>query len=526
MSLGAEAGVGYRFYSVRQAAAAIGERKFRMPPLALLLASMLILGCDVHESPDAAKRPNIVVILADDLGWRDTGVYGNRFFETPNIDSLASSGMRFTDAYAASPLCSPTRASLITGLDPGRLRFTLPIGHLAEVVLDPVMPAAGPSDERAVSATSRTRLPLEYRTTAESLAESGYATAFFGKWQLGSEPYSAAERGFDHVMPGGSYHSPPSSLSPFGIPGFDDGTPGEHIDERLAKEAVSFIRQNREQPFFVSFWMFSVHRPYMAKPELVRKYQRKADSRRVQRFAPMGAMIETMDDSVGTILSAIDELGLTNDTLVIFTSDNGGVDWQFNPGSRLPVPTDNAPLRGGKGQLHEGGIRVPLIVRWPGKVEAGSVSNEIVQTTDLHPTLLELARSDPESQDQLDGVSIVAALEGRPLAREAIFLHFPHYMLLNLSPPGTVVRRGNWKLIRYYADADDQQNRLELYNLKADIAEQHDVASRRPRVTAKLNALIDRYLLATSAMVPFANLDYVAAEKAEAEKVGAESVSE
>jgi arylsulfatase A-like enzyme len=474
----------------------------------LLVPLLIAYGCDFSTDVHTKDRPNIILIVADDMGWRDSRVYASRFYETPSIDRLAHSGMRFLDAYSASPLCSPTRASIITGLDPGRLRLTAPLGHLADVVVDPQMPDSAPPEERAIAAASRTRLPLEYRTIAEAFKEAGYATALFGKWHLGSDQYLPQNQGFDHAMPGGSIASPPRYLAPYEIPGFADGPPGEHIDQRLATEAVQFIREHRNEPFFVYFSPFSVHAPYMARKQLIRRFEAKVDRRDPQRNPRMAAMLWSLDVSVGIITAAVEKFGLQSDTLIVFTSDNGGVDWNFNPSSPHPTPTDNHPLRGGKGQVYEGGIRVPLIISWPGRIESGTVSREIVSSTDLYPTLLDAAGLSPKPHQQLDGISVLPALHQLPLSRQTVFFHFPHYMPVDLSPPATAVRRGAWKLIRFYADTDDQQDRLELYNLEEDIEEANEVAEQYPDVVTELNGIIDQYLDATSALIPMPNPNY------------------
>ena len=472
----------------------------------MLLATSV--ACAPRDADPPARPPNVVLILADDLGWRDTAVYGSAFYETPNIDRLASEGMRFSDAYAASPLCSPTRAGLLTGLDPGRLRLTLPFAHEEEVILDPRVPERGPPGERAVAAESRTRLPLEHRTIAEALREAGYATALFGKWHLGHGTYRPERQGFDVARPGGSLHAPPRYLSPYQMPRFPDGPKGEHLDERLASEAARFMSAHPGQPFFLCFWPFSVHFPFQADPALLRKYESKADPGDPQHYPNMGAMIESLDNAVGIVLDAIDALGQRENTIVVFLSDNGGVDRNYAPNSALPPPTDNAPLRGGKGQLYEGGIRVPLIVRWPERVAPGSTSSEVVTTTDLHPTLLELVGLTPPNPEQLDGISILPALSRQPLPRQDVFFHFPHYMSPDVFRPSTAVRRGRWKLIRFYADTEDQQDRFELYDLETDVGETRDVSGEQPGLVVELAGAIERYLLETGALVPFPNPAY------------------
>lgn len=478
---------------------------FRVAPL---LVSMLIpLQGHASSADENARRPNVVLILADDMGWRDSGVYGSRFYKTPHLDQLAREGARFSNAYSASPLCSPTRAGLLTGLDPARLRLTAPLGHEQEVVLNPGVPRRGPRKRRAVEAQSRTRLPLVYYTLAEAMRDAGYATAHFGKWHLGSGPYLPEHQGFGHVSPGGSHAFPPSYFSPYGISGFANGPELENLDERLAAEAVTFMRAHRDEPFFLNFWLFSVHEPLKTRPELVRKYQKRVIPGDPQDNPTMAGMIETLDSSVGTLLSAVEELGLKEKTIVVFLSDNGGVQWKPLD-SREPSPTSNAPLRGEKGQLYEGGVRVPLVLRWPRVIEAGVVRDQVVTSTDLYPTILELTGIAPRSDQIFDGISIVPALRGEPLPRDAIFTHFPHYMVYDLSPPGTSVRRGKWKLIRFYAEGEGQKDRLELYDLVSDLGEKHDVAAEHRAKVSELNGLIDSYLASLSALVPIPNPAY------------------
>jgi len=476
-----------------------------------LFLAILAPASSLAAGGEDPRRPlNIVLILADDLGWRDTAVYGRRFYETPRIAQLAAEGMRFTDAYAASPTCSPTRASVLTGQAPARLRFTLPIGHLSESIDSASMPASGPPEHRAVEAPSITRLPDAPRILPEVLRDAGYATGFFGKWHLGWGDSHARHRGFDVVMPGGSRHAPLRYITPYSITGFEDGPPGEHLDERLASEAVGYVGEHRDEPFFLCFWPFSVHTPYQIHPYLGWKYLAKADPDDPQRNPRMGAMIETLDKSVGTLLDGLEEFGLVDRTVVIFLSDNGGVDW--SEADQAPA-TSNLPLRGGKLQVYEGGVRVPLIVRWPGLVEAGAVSDAVVTSADLFSTILQIAGVEPEKDRVVDGASIVRAFEGKPLPERPIFSHFPNY---GPSVPATAVRLGDWKLIRFYADGEGQKDRFELYDLGKDISESNDLATVYPGRVVALDRMIDRYLAETDALVPFRNPSYTADALADA----------
>jgi arylsulfatase A-like enzyme len=454
-----------------------------------------------------AAPPNIVLILADDLGWRDLGCYGSTFYETPHVDALARRGMRFTNFYAANPLCSPTRASILTGQYPGRLRFTTPAGHLRKVVLDPALPRTGPPTRKAVTPATRTRLPLEYHTLAEALKAAGYATGHFGKWHLGWDPYGPKNQGFDVNFPGGSYPGPPHGyFSPHNVPEFEDGLPGEHIEDRTAAEAIRFLEAHKDRPFFLNYWMFSVHAPFQAKEKLIARYRKKADPKNPQRCPTMGGMIHTMDACVGKVLAALDRLGLADNTLVIFTSDNGGNMYSNVDG--LP-PTSNFPLRGGKAMIYEGGVRVPLIAVWPGKIRPGATSDALTSSIDFYPTLLEVAGAKGKPGQVVDGVGILPVLRGTGRSgREELFCHFPHYTPATGNRPATSVRRGDWKLIRFFADGPGQKDRLELYDLARDIGEKHDLAGEKPELAKELNARITRHLEETKALVPFPNPDY------------------
>jgi len=465
---------------------------------------LLLLACACSQ-PAAGRRPNVVFILADDLGWRDTGVYGSAFFETRHIDALARRGMRFTDAYAASPVCSPTRASLLTGLHPARLGMTRPQAHVAREILEASLRDRGSEREPALQAESVTRLKLEYVTLAEAFRAAGYRTAHFGKWHLGPEPYDPLHQGFDVDLPHTPAEGPTGGyLGPWAFWPARGGE-GEHIEERMAEEAKQFMRENRDRPFFVNYWAFSVHAPVGGRASLIAKYRAKADPESPQRNPVMGAMVESLDDAVGTLTRALDELGIADETIVVFFSDNGGMVHLESEGS--PV-TSNLPLRSGKSSIYEGGVKVPLIVVWPGVIRPGSTSGELVQSIDLVPTLLAMTGVEAPAEQRFDGVSIVPALEGGRLDREAIFVHHPHYGAPAAHKPSTSVRKGDWKLIRFYADGPGQADRFELYDLRADSGERNDLAAARPDQVAALAPLIDRFLEQTGAVVPKPNPAY------------------
>ncbi len=455
------------------------------------------------------SRPNIVFFLADDLGWRDTTVYGSTFYETPNIARLAARGMTFSNAYAASPLCSPTRASILTGQYPHRLRLTTPACHIEQVVLDPTLPKKGPATQKALTPGTRTRLPNEYFTVAEALKEVGYTNGFFGKWHLGRDPYLPENQGFDLVIGGRRHPGPPGSryFAPWPIDTIPQPIPGEHITDRLAIEAVGFMQKNQQRPFFLCFWDYSVHAPYQAKQPLIDKYRDKVDSDNPQHNPIMAAMIEPLDDAVGRLLDTLDEAGLAENTIIIFTSDNGGN--MYDVVEDMP-PTNNAPLRNGKGSIYEGGVRVPLIIVWPGHVKAGSTSDEIVTSVDYYPTILEMLSLEPQADQVFDGVSLASMLQQtEPLQREAVFCHFPHYVPATGNLPSASVRQGDFKLIRYFADGPNQEDRLELYNLSTDIGETTNLADAMPQRAAAMNELLTKHLVETQALVPKPNPAYV-----------------
>jgi len=466
----------------------------------------------------APRRPrNVIFILADDLGWRDTGVYGSTLCETPNIDRLAARGMRFTQAYAACPLCSPTRASILTGQWPARLGITTPNAHLPQVVLEQKIVDSAPPTLRALQANTKTRLHTDYFTLAEAYREAGYATAHFGKWHLGRTPYDPINQGFDVDLPhtpgpgpGGGY------LGPWAFwPG--KGAAGEHIEDRMAAEAVSYIAAHKEKPFYMSYWAFSVHSPWQAKASLIEKYRGRIKPDSPQKNPLYAAMVESLDQAVGRLTDAVDAAGLRDSTIFVFFSDNGGVHWPLTkPGLMSPefegIPaTSNAPLRGGKATLYEGGTREPLIIVWPGHTKPGSVSTQLVQSVDFYPTLLAMTGHKPHPGLTLDGIDIRPALAGKRLQRDTLYCHFPHYTPLTGNTPGTWVRRGDWKLIRFYCENPDQSDKLELYNLAEDIGETRNLAGAEPARVLELNALIDKFLQQTKAAIPRPNPAYRAA---------------
>lgn len=491
-----------------------GPAAVRQTAAGLLAVALAALVCFLPvsvwaEEGPVVEAPNIVFMLADDLGWRDTTPYGSTFYETPNIERLAARGMRFVNAYSASPLCSPTRASILTGQHPGRLRFTTPAGHVRREVLDPVVPERAAPHQPVTIPQSRTRLPNEYVTYAELLKQRAYATAFMGKWHLGRSPYLPEKQGFDVVVGGREHPGPPGGyFAPWPCDTLPEAPQGTHIDDVVTGEAVRFIEEHRDGPFLLNLWFYSVHAPFEAKPELIEKYREKAaqDPDNFQTNPVMGAMIETLDDNVGRVLDTLDRLELTDRTLVIFTSDNGGNRYNIIEGTEV---TNNAPLRNGKGNIYEGGHRVPLIVSWPGRIAEDTLSQLPVSSVDFFPTVLDAVNVPLPADQACDGRSIWPALTGDDLPEAPpIYCHFPHNPPATGNLPATSVRVGDWKLIRRYGDGPDRRDRLELYNLAEDIGERNNLAAVEPDRAATLNRLIDRFLADTQALVPRLNPQY------------------
>jgi arylsulfatase A-like enzyme len=480
------------------------ERRLGSSRRALILIALGILW-----APFAPSQTNFVFFLADDLGWRDLGCYGSSFYETPNVDSLARSGMRFTQAYAACPVCSPTRASILTGKYPVRTGIT-----------DYINPEGANQPERWLRRTNTRLLPARYRdrlaleevTFAEALQQAGYATFFAGKWHLGPQGFWPEDQGFD-VNKGGIEQGGPYGgnryFSPYGNPRLEDGPPGEHLPDRLATETVRFIETNRQGPFLAYLAFYSVHTPLMARADLEAKYAAKAkriefagprflaegvrETRQVQDHAVFGGMVEAMDLAVGKVLDALTRLNLVENTVVIFMSDNGGL--STAEGS----PTSNVPLRAGKGWMYEGGIREPMIIRAPRVTQAGSVSSEPVLSTDFYPTMLELAGLPARPEQHLDGVSLAPLLRGGTLEPRPLFWHYPHYGNQGGKPSGAI-REGDWKLIEWYEDG-----RTELFNLHQDLGEKYNLVRLHAEKAKELHGRLRAWRSQVDATLPARN---------------------
>lgn len=428
----------------------------------------------------AERKPNFVFILVDDLGWTDLGCQRSKFYETPNIDRLASEGMRFTQAYSACTVCSPTRAALMTGKYPARL-------HITDWIKGHVRPHA-----KLKVPDWTMHLPLEERTIAEALKAGGYTTASIGKWHLGGPEFYPDKQGFDVNLGGTDKGQPPSYFSPYGIPTLADGPKGEFLSDRLTDETLKFIEQNQARPFFIYLPHFAVHTPLMGKTNVIAKHTAKADPKNPQHNTTYAALVESVDDSVGRILARLDELKLTENTVIFFTSDNGGL--------VLNDITSNLPLRAGKGSAYEGGVRVPLFVKWPGVTKPGGVCDTPVITPDYYPTLLDIAQLKPAKRQTVDGASLVPLLkQAGPLRRDTIYWHYPHYHPGGATPYGAI-REGDWKLIEFFED-----NHIELYNLREDIGEKDNLAMKLPDKAKQLRGKLHAWRAKVGAQMPTAN---------------------
>ncbi|MBM3858915.1 MAG: sulfatase [Verrucomicrobia bacterium] len=467
----------------------------------LLFASFALLCGQSH----AAEKPNLLFILADDLGWSDTTLHGTtKFYQTPNIERLAQRGMTFTRAYSASPLCSPTRAAILTGLSPARTGITTPNCHLPHVVLEATPGKTAAANQKAIQPVTVSRLKTDYHTLAKSLKDAGYATGHFGKWHLGPEPYSPLQHGFDVDVPRWPGPGPAGSfVAPWKFPNFKERTPGEHIEDRMAQEAVAFIEKHKDRPFYLNYWQFSVHAPFDAKKSLIEKHRARVNPADPQRSPTYAAMVESLDDAIGTLLDALDRLKIAERTIIIFTSDNGGNMYNEVDGA---TPTSNAPLRGGKATMFEGGTRVPCVILWPGIAAAGARSDALIQSEDFYPTLLEGLGLNPAPGQRFDGTSILPALKGGALARDAVFQYFPHDPgVPDWLPPAVSVHRSDWKLIRIFHGGDNGAHRHLLFHLRDDPGEKQNLAAQKPELVRELDALIGKFLADTKAVVPIPN---------------------
>ncbi|MBI1313417.1 sulfatase-like hydrolase/transferase [bacterium] len=521
-----------------------------MLPRVRRLLLLVVLGTVGLSPVTAAERlPNVVFFLVDDLGWSDLGCYGSDFYETPRVDAFARDAVRFTQAYAACHVCSPTRASIMTGKYPARLQMTDWLPGRREFVF-----------QRLKNAPILQQLPFEEVTLAEALKEHGYATGHFGKWHLGEEPSGPLNHGFDVQVPRWNKGWPRVGYhAPFRLDGLTD-SPGDYLTDRLTDEALQFIDAHQDEPFFLYLSHFAVHDPIQGRADLVAKYQTKRDRlprsvapefilegnpdqpprvwanldelfwnypyeghrvlpdrivqvKQRQNNPQFAAMVESMDQSFGRVLDRLRSLGIDEQTIVIFFSDNGGMSAaNFGRPDRViaddqldtAYSTSNLPLRGAKGWLYEGGIRVPLLVRWPGHGPRGTTSDTPVISTDFYPTILEMLGVASRPEQHRDGVSFASLLQGGPAPdRDAIYWHFPHYSNHGMQSPGGAIRRGDYKLIEYF-----ENQTVQLFNLSNDLAEQHDLAQQEPETAARLRDRLHGWRTQVSARMMERNPDY------------------
>ena len=462
-------------------------KKFRV----FLVLLIVFISCQQQENRNEQDL-NFLFILADDLGWSDLSGYGSEFYETPNLDKLAEQGIKFTNAYAASNVCSPSRASILTGQYPARMNLTDWIAGLDY-----------PYEKLSPPADWTKFLPHETITLAELLKNKNYKTISIGKWHLGKKEHYPTTHGFDEKIAGSESGGPGSYFYPYeneisDTPDLEDGEPGEYLTDRLTDEAIKFIEENKDDKFFMYLPYFNPHRPTQAKEEYIKRFQEKIIPGYHQQNPINAAMINILDENVGRLMEALQANNIAKNTVVVFFSDNGG-----NHYADEPQKTSNWPLREGKGSAYEGGVRVPLIVSWPGNIKDGRITDVPVTSTDFYPTIAELAGITLEGNDNLDGVSLVPLLTGQgEVKREAIYWHYPHYHHGGASPH-SVIRKGNYKLIHFF---DDDQ--VELYNLKNDIGETKDLSLDHPEKTEELLKQLEIWRKNVNAQLPTINPDF------------------
>jgi arylsulfatase A-like enzyme len=469
-----------------------------------LSASQAIAVARLFAGERTCAKLNFILILIDDMGWMDTGCYGSKFYQTPNIDRLAAEGMRFTDGYAACAVCSPTRAAVMTGRYPARLGVTDWIRsrfQSGKIPIDKKNPTeyVGGKNSKLLCPANALWMELDEVTIAEALKPAGYTCCHIGKWHLGADDWYPDKQGFDFNIGGCDFGQPPSYFDPYSrkgqgqIPTLEPRRQGEYLTDREGDEAVKFIRRHKDKPFFLYMAHYAVHTPIQARQELIEKYRGRPLLG--QKNPTYAAMVESVDDAVGKIMSALDDLDLAERTVIIFTSDNGGL---------LNV-TNNAPLRSGKGYPYEGGIREPVIVRWPKVIKPGTISQEPMTSVDYFPTICELAGAALPRERAIDGVSLVTHLKSngkKSLGRDALYWHFPHYR--GDVVPYSIVRAGDWKLIKRY-----EGKTFELFNLRDDLSEKNDLSQKMPEKVQQLDAKLTDWLKTTNAKLPIANPDYV-----------------
>jgi arylsulfatase A-like enzyme len=471
----------------------------------VLAVALAVLASGVVKAAEKTRPPNIVLILADDLGWADLGCYDADLLETPHLDRFAREAVRFTDAYAMS-VCSPTRAMLLTGKHAARLHITI----WAEGSL------SGPKNRKLLQARSLHDLPHAETTLARRLHDAGYLTALVGKWHLGDADHYPETHGFDVNIGGTRWGAPETFFWPyrgkgrFGtdfryVPHLEYGREGEYLTDRLTEEALHVIDRAGDKPFFLYLAHHAPHTPIEARADDVKQFEKKLRPGLKHQNAVYGAMVKSLDDSVGRVLAHLKERRLDENTIVVFTSDNGGyIGVDRRSGQTAPV-TNNTPLRSGKGSLYEGGIRVPLLIRWPGVAAKGAVCKAPVLLADLCPTLAAAGGAPIDARTELDGVDLAPLLKDptATLRREALYFHYPHYY--ETTTPVGAVRMGEWKLLEYFED-----DRVELYNLKDDLGEKSDLSRRMPDKVEKLRKRLHAWRKAVDAAMPTPNAEFKA----------------
>lgn len=489
----------------------------------IVVYSMLLLsGAITLNAKEKNSSPNVILILIDDLGWKDLGCMGSAYYETPNVDALAKEGILFTNAYAANPVCSPTRASILTGKYPSRINLTNHSGSRG-----PKGAAYKLNPPEVVG-----NIPLSDVNLAEALKKAGYTNAHIGKWHLAAHTETDSthypkNNGFDLNIAGHKGGHPNSYYYPYkgtkhpayDVPDLEDGKEGDYLTDVLTDHAIDFIQKNKEKPFFLNMWYYTVHTPIQPRKDKVAKYQAKAKAMGLDKTSneakkeyqswshahqdniDYASMVESMDENVGRIMKTLKRLNIDDETIVIFFSDNGGLSTGNGPKS----PTSNFPLRAGKAWVYEGGIRVPLIIKWPEAKISGANIHEPVISTDLYPTILEMIDLPLRPQQHVDGVSLKSLLTGetRHLEREALYFHYPHYHHINTMGPAGAIRMGNYKLVERFENME-----VELFNLKDDIGETNDLSDEMPELTEKMKNMLHQWRKETGSRMPERNEKY------------------
>ena len=453
--------------------------------LLLLITSLGLSSVVLCRLARAAEQPNVILLLADDLGWTGLGCYGSDFYETPHLDKLAQSGVKFTDAYSACTVCSPTRASIMTGIYPARLRLT-----------DFIAGQNRPFAKMLIPDWTK-KLETHHTTLAETMQADGYRTAHIGKWHLSSRDKTAkgtqpTDQGFDV-----SFDKPAGSKGYFLKQGTSSELGTNYLTDALTDKACQFIRESKSTPFFLYFAYNVPHTPIQGRQDLVEYFEKKVDPSATHRNPKYAAMVASLDQSVGRILTQLTTNGLQENTIVIFTSDNGGLTQRYGKHDNF---TENLPLRRGKGSAYEGGVRVPAIIRWPGVTKPGQVCHEPIMTTDYFPTILEMTKTEDEAHPDFDGRSLVPVLKHANAKLERnLYWHYPHYHAGG-DGPYSAVRSDNYRLIEFHED-----QRVELYDLQSDMGEQNNLATQLPNITAELQRDLQRWRQSVQAQMPTIN---------------------